>query len=92
MIESIRKERLIYGFMLLSFALSRLIFYLSGVRFYTFFIDLFVQHAETYLLKNKLLESVFYMHSQPPLFNLILGIFLKIFNKLHFEVKKGIYN
>ena len=32
------------------------------------------------LLKNDLLNSIFYLHAQPPLWNLFVGILLKLFN------------
>lgn len=32
------------------------------------------------LLKNDLAKSIFYLHAQPPLWNLFIGILLKIFN------------
>ncbi len=35
------------------------------------------QVADTALLKNSLLETLFYQHSQPPLFNLMTGLLLK---------------
>jgi len=31
------------------------------------------------LLKNNLIESIFYLHCQPPLFNILLGLGLKLF-------------
>jgi len=39
----------------------------------------FGQVLEVLLLKNRLIESLFYLHSQPPLFNGFLGIILKTF-------------
>ena len=38
------------------------------------------QYLDPTLLKNDLLQSLFYMHSQPPLFNMFLGIGLKLFS------------
>lgn len=43
------------------------------------------QHLDVDLLRNRLVESVIYMHSQPPLFNLFLGMGLKLFPQ-HYAV------
>jgi hypothetical protein len=37
------------------------------------------QYADPKLLREDLLRTLFYLHSQPPLFNLYLGIVLKLF-------------
>ncbi len=61
------------------FVVSRVVFYWAGVRFYSKSISYFMQFLDPQLLKNNLLESVFYLHHQPPLFNLFLGLVLKAF-------------
>lgn len=43
------------------------------------------QYADPKLLREDLLRTVFYLHSQPPLFNLYLGIVLKLFPARHQE-------
>ena len=40
------------------------------------------------LLKNDLFQSLIFLHSQPPLFNLYQGIFLKIFENFISKVQK----
>ena len=40
----------------------------------------FFHFSDKYLLQNDLLKTTLYLHSQPPLLNFFLGIFLKIFN------------
>jgi hypothetical protein len=62
-----------------TFVLSRLLFYISGVRFDASGLDWYWQYLDVELLKTDLLRSVFYQHSQPPLFNLFLGLVLKLF-------------
>lgn len=60
------------------YIVSRVIYYLFGVRFD----DMnFCFHAylDFELLRSKLLESLFYLHIQPPLFNLFLGLIIKAF-------------
>ncbi len=49
------------------------------------------QYADLHLLQTKLLETVYYMHSQPPLFNLGLGIILKAFPIHYHTVFSAIY-
>lgn len=40
----------------------------------------FFHFSDKHLLQNDLLKTTLYLHSQPPLLNFFLGIFLKIFN------------
>ena len=50
-----------------------------GVRFDASPLDYYWQYADPRLLREDLLRTVFYLHSQPPLFNLWLGCILKLF-------------
>ncbi len=61
-----------------TFAAAHGAYYLWGIRFDETPLLWFWQYLDPQLLNEKLLESVFYMHSQPPLFNLFLGAVLKI--------------
>ncbi len=61
------------------FALSRLLFFLAGVRFDASGLNNLAQFIDPALLKNNLWQSLFYLHSQPPLYNLFLGVVLQIF-------------
>ncbi len=60
------------------FVLSRIYFYWLGVRFETSSLEWYWQVLDPQLLAERLLESVFFLHSQPPLFNLMLGVGLKL--------------
>ena len=60
------------------FVVSRIILYFIGVRFNMANIESFWQFIDTALLKSDLFRSLFYLHSQPPLFNLLLGAVLKL--------------
>ena len=60
-----------------AFVLSHIIYYAIGVRFEETSLLTFAQYLDEELLKHNLLESLLYLHSQPPLFNLFLGIVLK---------------
>lgn len=61
------------------FVLVHVFFYWGlGLRFGDQLLEKAWQHLDTQLLKHDLLRSLFYLHSQPPLFNLFLGIILKL--------------
>ncbi len=62
----------------LVFGLSRWICYSGGVRFDPRSITYYLQYIDPPLLKSSLWESLFYLKEQPPLFNLFLGIVLKL--------------
>jgi hypothetical protein len=63
----------------IAFLLSRLLYYAAGVRFDASPLGAAYQFIDPVLLRKNLLESIFYLHSQPPLFNLFLGCVLKLF-------------
>lgn len=73
------------------FAAAHGAYYLWGIRFDGTPLLWFWQYLDPQLLKGKLLESVFYMHSQPPLFNLFLGAVLKIPGSDGRYVFQGVY-
>jgi hypothetical protein len=62
-----------------AFALSRGITYALGVRFNAHPVECFRQFVDPELLRSRLLESLFYLHGQPPLFNAMVGTALKLF-------------
>lgn len=59
------------------FILSRLAFYTAGVRFDLRPLDTSWHILDPVWLREELLQSVFYMPGQPPLYNLMLGALLK---------------
>ena len=62
------------------FIFSRLLFYVSGLRFSaTDFIGGCWQLADTNLLSHKLAQTVWYLYGQPPLYNLLIGVAIKTF-------------
>jgi hypothetical protein len=72
-----RKHHLI---ILAIFILSRTILYqFLGVAFDSGVLVWGMQLLDLNLLENNLLESIFYLHSQPPIFNLLVGLGLKVF-------------
>ncbi|MEO6940288.1 MAG: hypothetical protein ABI444_09160, partial [Candidatus Kapaibacterium sp.] len=73
------------------FVVSRVIFYLLGIRFDSTPLDTFWQFIDPVLLQARLWESLFYLHSQPPLFNLFLGIVLNISPEHYTSMYHGVY-
>lgn len=60
------------------YVLSRLVFFAAGVRFDLSPLDTSWQLLDPVLLRTDLLESLFYMPGQPPLYNFVVGGLLKI--------------
>jgi hypothetical protein len=65
-------------FVVVAFLVTRTAAYAAGVRFNPNSVHCMPQLIEPPLLLSRLLESSFYLHSQPPLFNLVLGSVLKL--------------
>lgn len=61
------------------FAAVHLLYTLRGIRFDYQPLFYYYQYLDIELLHGDLLRSLFYQHSQPPLFNLFLGLVLKAF-------------
>jgi hypothetical protein len=82
-VERLSKRDLIQPVVIITiaFLLSRALYYAAGIRFDASASTLGAtyQFIDPRLLRENLLESVFYLHSQPPLFNLLLGCVLKLF-------------
>lgn len=62
------------------FGLSHVAYCLKGVRFDATPLAWYWQYLDPLLLRHRLAESLLYLHSQPPLFNLLLGAALKLFS------------
>jgi hypothetical protein len=60
------------------FLLSRVLFYVIGIHFDASSLGTFWQFLDPTLLRTRLLESLVNLHAQPPLFNLFLGLVLKV--------------
>ncbi len=60
------------------FILARLIFLINGGAFVAKPLAFAMQYLDPLLLKHDLAQSIFYLHSQPPIFNCFLGIVLKL--------------
>lgn len=76
--RSLRSKEERYGLALvLLFILSRLLFSIKGGAFIATPLFFAKQFLDPELLQHDLAKSLFYLHSQPPLFNLFLGLVLK---------------
>lgn len=72
-------ERVCYALLAIVFALSRLGYYLAGVRFDARPVLHYFQFIDPELLKHRLFQSLLYLHIQPPGWNLFIGVILKLF-------------
>ena len=77
--EIVRRHRAPLAVIVAVFAASRIAAYAAGIRLDPDPLTWYWQYVEPALLKERLLESLFYLHSQPPLFNLFLGLTVKAF-------------
>lgn len=66
--------------LVLVYLVSRLFYWLMGVRFDATTLTWYFQYLDVRLLQHDLLRSAFFLHGQPPLFNLFLGSVLKMFS------------
>ena len=64
---------------LIVFAASRVGAWAAGVRFDSSPLPLYWQYIDPTLLEKRLLQSLWYLDAQPPLYNLFLGLDLKLF-------------
>jgi len=71
------KEVAYWGLLVLVFLSTRWWYHLQGVTFQWDTIYGFMQFLDLALLKDRLIESLWYLHAQPPLMNLVTGLALK---------------
>ncbi len=62
----------------LTFVVSRILYAAEGVTFDASSIPWFSQLLDPPLLQHRLLESLLYLHAQPPFYNLLTGVALKL--------------
>ncbi len=81
MLDQMGANRRALVWLTVGFAVSRVIYFAAGIRFDMSALSgpgAFWQFLSTPLLKHHLLQSIWYLHSQPPLFNLGTGLLLKL--------------
>ena len=61
------------------YAVFHVALYAVGVRYDLVPLGMFAHYADPELLRTRLLESCLYLHVQPPLYNLFVGVVLKLF-------------
>ena len=61
------------------FIATRIGYYVAGVRFDASSLPWFWQYVDPALLRLNLAQSLWYLHSQPPAFNLLLGVIVNLF-------------
>jgi len=75
--EAMHERRATLWF-LVAFAASRLAFAWAGLAFSTEHVARIMHFPDLELLRERLLETVWYLHGQPPLPSLVLGLFQKL--------------
>jgi hypothetical protein len=85
------RERTLYVCLAIVFAVSRTAYWLLGVRFDARGVQHYFQFLDPELLKHRLLESLFYLHTQPPGWNLFIGMVLKLFPESYAGAFHAIY-
>lgn len=67
-------------FVVLTYVLSRWFYLRAGLHFDNTPPRYYYQFIDPELLKHRLLESLWYLHGQPPLFNLLTGLLYQFFS------------
>lgn len=73
--QSYRKE---IGIILIAFLISRILSAIFGIHLQYDALFKYWQYLDTETLRHNLLQGLWYDHAQPPFFNFLLGIVLKI--------------
>ncbi len=74
-----------------AFFVSLFIARLLGIRFAANGIEFLYQYLDPQILREDLLRGLYYLHAQPPLFNLFLGVVIKLFPEATTEAFAVIY-
>jgi len=80
------REGTLYLFVLAAFGASELLGRALGIRFAGETLGTLYQYLDPSILQTDLSRGLFYLHAQPPLFNLFLGIIVKAFPESHLAV------
>ncbi len=70
-----------YAIVVALFVLSHALYGLLGVQFDSSTLLPYMQFIDPPLLRERLLESLWYYHAHPPLLNLFTGVGLKLFGE-----------
>ncbi|MCP3902332.1 MAG: hypothetical protein GY715_01740 [Planctomycetes bacterium] len=80
-LRAVRSKRgITWVILVAAFAITRVLYAtIGGLRFDVQPLDFYLQYVDPELLRTALLESVYYLHGQPPLFNYVIGLVLQVF-------------
>src|SRR2546428_884978 len=73
------------------FGLSRVVYIALGVRFDASPLGYFQQYPDPFLLRTDLLRTGYYFHMTPPLYNVFLGVVLKVFRGNYVAALHAVY-
>ena len=76
---TIKEKFKLYSTIIILFLISRLIFFYLDIQPNHKIFSQMWQVIDLTLLKENLISSLYYLHYQPPLWNLIIGFFVKLF-------------
>ncbi|HOV73035.1 MAG TPA: hypothetical protein PK967_03615 [Candidatus Hydrogenedentes bacterium] len=79
------------AYMMLCFVGYTVFLFAMGVRFDVSPLETFAHYADPELLRTRLFETCLHLHIQPPLYNLAIGIVLKLFSGFHAPVFYAIF-
>lgn len=79
------------GLVFVAHAVAQVLARVGGLRFDMRPLVRFMQYLDPVLLQARLGESLFYLHSQPPLFNLFLGVVLKLPSSWQLPTFQAVY-
>ncbi|HZU24427.1 MAG TPA: hypothetical protein VFA04_02840, partial [Bryobacteraceae bacterium] len=65
--------------LLVCFVISRVLYFVAGIRFDATPVATFWQCIDPVLMQHDLLRSLWYLHMTPPGWNLALGVVVKLF-------------
>lgn len=81
----------IYIWVFVVFAVSEWLARYLGVRFASETLGTLYQYLDPAILEGDLLRGLYYLHAQPPLYNLFLGVVLKLFPQSYDAVFSALY-
>ncbi len=76
--NNISQDKKIIIFIFLLFTISRLLIYFLFHFEFLYYVDGYIQYLDIDILSKDLFQSIFYLHSQPPLFNFFIGLVEKL--------------
>ncbi len=85
MSSKIRAPFKYYLWIAILFAVSRIIYFISGRYVSAGPLSCGYYTAPLSLLRDRLLETVYYFHVSPPLYNLFIGLLVKVFPRAAYE-------